>query len=86
MRDPRLVCECGEIGQVLPDSFDDAVGFRVFCRRHGAPCCMTQHGATEEEAIAHFVALNKRDKEDAAEQRSRAIEMLKKEKEEKAKS
>ena len=52
--DNRLICNCGEIGTVKECGTDEGGGFRVFCRRDGAPCCMSFRGDTPDEAMDAF--------------------------------
>lgn len=60
--DPRLFCNCGEIGEVKAVSPEEDMGglagFRVFCKRNDEPCCMTQRGDTPEAAIVHWDRMN----------------------------
>jgi len=59
--DERLLCNCGELGEVKAVTAAEeggSAGFRVFCKRDGAPCCMTRRGDTPEQAIENWVAMN----------------------------
>lgn len=59
MNDPRLFCNCGEIGTVKECGPDEGGGFRVFARRDGAPCCMGMAGVTPDDAIRMWAETQK---------------------------